>query len=403
MPVRVVRIIARLNVGGPARHATTLDAALRNHDMTTLLVHGSVDPAEGSLEDLVPSLGLRAHRIPELGRAVRPWSDLVAWWRLTALIFREQPDVVHTHTAKAGTLGRLAALAYNLTRPRARQAVVVHTFHGHVLSGYFGPAGDLAVRLVERTLARVTDRIVTISARQKHDICERFGVARPDQVDVIELGLDLDDLLVLGADGRLREALGLTDEAVVFTYAGRLVPIKDLPTLIRAFAVVATRVPQAHLVIAGDGGLRQPLEALAASLGLTNRVTFTGWRRDLDVLYAGTDVGVLSSINEGTPVALIEAMAAGRPVVATAVGGVEDIVAHERTGLVVSPGNVAALADAMERLALDPARRKRMGAAARAETGRRFSHVRLADDINRSYRRALEVRRGPLPKAGASE
>ncbi|MGE0703953.1 MAG: glycosyltransferase family 4 protein [Vicinamibacterales bacterium] len=394
-PVRVVRMIARLNVGGPARHATTLDAGLRAHDIETLLVHGSVDSSEGSLEDLVPALGLRALKIPELGRRIAPWSDARALWRLATLIFRERPDVVHTHTAKAGTLGRLAAYAYNVTRPRNRRCVVIHTFHGHVLKGYFGPVGDAAVRLAERTLGRMTDRVVAISLSQRRDICDVYRVAPPGRTVVVELGLDLEQLLTLAPDTRLRRELGIDGGEIVFGYVGRLVPIKNLDLLLDAFSLLVSRVPNARLVVAGDGQSRAALEQRAQALGTGGRVAFLGWRRDLDAIYAGIDVGVLSSLNEGTPVALIETMAARHPVVATAVGGVEDVVSHDRNGLVVAL-DATAMADAMERLARDSELRGRMGEAGRRDVAARYGHARLALEISRLYREALAEKREGL-------
>lgn len=393
-PIKVVRVIARLNVGGPAQHVTWLDDGLRRRGFDPVLVYGPVGPAEASLEDRVESLHLRARRIPELGRRIRPWSDLRALSHLTRLVFRERPDVVHTHTAKGGALGRLAALAYNLTRRRKRRCVVFHTFHGHVLHGYFGPLGTTAVRAVERALARITDRVVTISTRQQDDISGRYRIAPPHKTLVIELGLDLDALLRLDGDGRSTQP-GPEKDSVVFGYVGRFARIKDLPTLLEAFALAASRSPRARLVLVGDGEERADLEQLAATLGIAGRVRFTGWQRDLAAVHGGIDVSVLSSLNEGTPVAIIEAMAAARPVIATDVGGVRDVVVHGQTGLVVPPGDVPALAAAMEHLASDSALRAAFGRAGRETVRARFSRERLETEIAQRYREALAVRRGP--------
>lgn len=394
-PVKVLRVIARLNVGGPALHVTLLDDGLRRRGFDPLLVYGSIKASEGSLEDLVGRLGLRAHKIPELGPRLRPWSDLRALWRLTRLVFREQPDVLHTHTAKGGTLGRLAALVYNATRRRGRRCAVFHTFHGHVFHGYFGRGGATAARIVERGMARITDRVVTVSARQKRDISQRYRIAPPGKTDVIELGLDLEALLHLERDDRLRAAFGFETGDVVFGYVGRFAPVKDLPTLITAFGLVASRLPRARLLLVGDGELRPALERLAATLGVGDSVRFTGWRRDLAAVHGSIDVSVLSSLNEGTPVALIEAMAAARPVIATDVGGVRDIVTHGETGLVVPSGDTPALAAAMERLAGDAAGRAALGRAAREAVRTRFSRERLETEISRSYRRVLAEKRRP--------
>ena len=236
---------------------------------------------------------------------------------VTRLVFSEAPDVVHTHTAKAGTVGRLAACLFNITRRRSRRCFVVHTYHGHVFEGYFGTAASRAIRTVERCLASITHRIVTISPAQRHDIVERFRVAPAGRTTTIPLGLALEPLLVLqpGAPD-LRERLGLGTGEVVVGFLGRMVPIKDLPTLIHAFAMALERMPNMRLLLAGDGPERPVLTQLAERLGIEGRVVFPGWVDDLPRFYATLDVCALSSINEGTPVAIIEAMAAARPVAA---------------------------------------------------------------------------------------
>jgi glycosyltransferase involved in cell wall biosynthesis len=325
MPMRVLQVITRLNVGGPARHAIQLGQGLHARGFESMLVHGVIDDTEGSLEDLLVGSDIAATKLPDLGRPVRPWHDLRALLQLNRIIFREHPDIVHTHTAKAGMLGRLAACVYNMTRRRADRCAVIHTFHGHVFSGYFGPMGSHAVRLVERGLALLTDRIVTVSHRQQRDISERYRIAPQNRVDVLELGTDL-RLLRLSTNTSLRVALEFQPHHVVFGYAGRFVPIKNLSMLIRAFAVVAQRSDDARLMLVGDGELRGEIETLVEELGLGGRVRFAGWQHDVTAIYGALDVAVLASNNEGTPLMLIEAMAAGRPVIATAVGGVADIV-----------------------------------------------------------------------------
>jgi glycosyltransferase involved in cell wall biosynthesis len=395
-PLKVLRIIARLNAGGPARHVTLLDRGLRDRGYRTLLAHGEVGPGEASLEHLARESGLPTVRIAELGARISAWSDLRAFAAILRVVFREQPDVIHTHTAKAGALGRLAAAAYNLRRPRARRALVVHTFHGHVLSGYFGRLASAAVRLAERALALLTDCIVTISPAQRADIVERFRIAPPSRVVVVPLGLDLQPLAAEPLPSTLRGVLAIHAGAVVFGYLGRFVPIKDLETLIDAFAIVAAAVPDAWLVLAGDGPLRPFLEQRAAQLTVAERVRFLGWTEALAEFYGAIDVCVLSSLNEGTPVALIEAMAAGKAVAATAVGGVPDVVDADRTGVLVRPHDAAALAAAMIRLARDGSLRERLGAAARASSLSRFSQDRLVDDVDRLYRERLVVKHRPL-------
>ena len=394
-PLRVVRVIARLNVGGPARHVAILDAGLRDRGYSTLLLHGRPDQDEGSLAGLAEERELPAVVVATLGRPVRPWRDLRAFCTIARVIFTTRPDVVHTHTAKAGVLGRLAALLYNATRRRSQRCLVVHTYHGTVFHGYFGGVASSAVRIVERLIALGTDRIAVLSERQRREIVAGVRVAPAAKVTIVPLGLDLDPLLRIdGATPTLREALGLADNAVVLGFVGRLVAIKDPATLLRAFACVSARVPRAVLLFAGDGPLRPALHALAASLKMTSVVKFLGWRHDLRSLYATLDIVVLSSRNEGTPVSVIEGMAAGRAVVATDVGGVGDLIDHRTTGMLVPAGRPDALAAAIERLTGDAPARRRMGGAARRAVAARFSAARLIDDVDRCYRACVAAKRG---------
>jgi glycosyltransferase involved in cell wall biosynthesis len=357
-------------------------------------VHGSIDRGEASLEHLAQASGLRTLKISELGRSISPLSDVRAFLQLVRTIFREAPDVVHTHTAKAGTLGRLAALAFNATRSKGRRCVLVHTFHGHVLSGYFGRTGSLLARCAERTLAAGTDRIVAISPRQRQDLVNRFRVAPDARTAVVPLGLDLRPLLDQDAAApNLRRELQIPDADVVVGYVGRFVPIKNIALLVHAFAAASQRQKNMWLLLAGDGPLRPDVESLAVQCGVHDRVRFLGWTENLGALYATLDICALSSLNEGTPVAIIEAMAAARAVVATSVGGVADVVEDGRTGLLVRSGDSDGFAAALHRLAENPAERLALGAAARREVARRFSSERLVDDIDRLYHEALTEKR----------
>jgi glycosyltransferase involved in cell wall biosynthesis len=319
--------------------------------------------------------------------------DLVTWWRLLSIMREFEPDVVHTHTAKAGTLGRLAALLYNTTRPRSRRAVVIHTFHGHVLSGYFGVVGSQLARLIEKALAHTADVLLTLSDRQKHDIVHRFRVAPDAKVRVVPPAIDVEPLLTARpTSAATRVARGLPSDAFVIGYVGRFAPVKDLATLVRAFARVVDRLPQARLFLAGDGETREALERLTRSLGVGDRVVFAGWLDTLPQVYEACDVVALSSINEGTPLAIIEAMAAGRPVVSTAVGGVPDIVQHGVTGLLVESGDSPALAAALIQLGEDTWTRLNMGAAGRERAQSNFQPGSAATQLMRIYVDALAAK-----------
>jgi glycosyltransferase involved in cell wall biosynthesis len=290
----------------------------------------------------------------------------------------------------------VAAGVFNATRSRSRRCLVVHTFHGHVLTGYFGPATNVAIRLVERTLARITDRVVTISPAQRDDIVTRFRIAAAARTVVVPLGLDLDRLARLDPSSpNLRRQFGIPEQALVIGYVGRFVAIKDLATLVGAFARVAAERPDAVLLLVGDGPVRPEIEALVAALSLQRQVQLPGWIDNLAPLYATIDICALSSLNEGTPVALIEAMAAGRAVVATRVGGVADVVEAGCTGLLVPPRSPEILGDALLRLAGDPEKRLQIGRAGREAVVGRFSPERLVDDIEKLYTSALAHRRTP--------
>jgi len=393
--IKVLRVIARLNVGGPARHVITLSEGLASRGYDTLLAYGSVSDDEASLERLVSDRGIRAVNVGGLGRAIKPWDDARAWGALVRLMFREQPDVIHTHTAKAGILGRSAAFVFNASRRRQHRAVVVHTFHGHVLDGYFSPIGNVLVRAAERIASTVTDRIVAISPSQRDELVSRFRVAPAARTAVVPLGLEL-SVLAERAEGNpgLRQELGIGQRDPVIGYVGRFVPIKDLPTLIEAMSRVLREEPTAWLVMAGDGVDRSAIEAQARRLGVHDRMRLLGWRDDLAAVYGTIDICALSSRNEGTPVALIEAMAASRAVVATRVGGVPDVISPEQTGLLVPAGDPAAMATAILRLIRSPDLRRSLAKAAATDVLARYSDRRLLDDIDRLYRRALAEKRG---------
>jgi glycosyltransferase involved in cell wall biosynthesis len=393
--LKTLRVIARLNVGGPARHVILLDRGLSARGHETLLIHGAVDSGEASLEHLARESSVRTEKIPQLGRRISVLGDLRAFARLTSDIFRTSPDVVHTHTAKAGTLGRLAALLFNATRRRDRRCLVVHTFHGHVLHGYFHPLVNVLIRLTERTLALTTDRIVTISPRQKAEIAGRFRIAPESKTVVIPLGLDLDGLLEMPATApSYRRELSISPGDVVVGFVGRMVPVKDIPTLVRAFAIACAQSRNLWLLLAGGGFLRSALDAEVRRAGVSDRVHFVGWTEDLARIYSTIDILALSSLNEGTPVAVIEAMAAGKPVAATAVGGVPDVVSAGTTGLLVPPRDAEALAGALLQLANAPAMRERLGHAGRQWVRERYSHRRLVEDVERLYVTGLDVKRG---------
>ena len=381
--VRVLRIIARLNIGGPAIHATLLTERLDPARYDSLLVAGAEEAAEGNYLALHGKLlDDRVISLPALGRELRGAQDLRVLWQLVRLMRRVRPDIVHTHTAKAGALGRLAAWM-------TRAPVVVHTYHGHVFQGYFSRSRTRVFLAIERALARVTDRIITVSDAVRSDLL-RLRIGSADRLVVVPLGLDLDRFARAESKaGELRAELGLDATTPLVGIVARLVPIKAHDTFLEAAASVVKELPRVRFIVVGDGERRAELEALARRLDLAHAVRFLGWRGDLDRVYADLDLVALSSLNEGSPVALIEAMAAGRAVVATAVGGVPDLVRDGEHGLLVAAGDAADLARQILLLLRDPARRREMGARGRRRVLGAFGADRLLADIDRLYQQLL--------------
>ncbi len=380
-----MRIIARLNIGGPAIHTILLTAGLNNERFESMLVTGVEGKYEGNMLDLAAAKGVKPIIIPQLRRNIDPIGGFIALFKLYRLMRREKPHIVHTHTATAGLLGRLAARL-------AGAPVILHTFHGHVLRGYFGPLRSKALVWMERFLARLSDRIVTVSEGQRRELA-RYGIAPLEKIAVVHLGFELEDLLACESyRGELRRELGLADDGYRYKLIGivaRLVPIKNHLLFLQVAKLVAEAVPQARFLVVGDGELRGELKAYARDLGLDERVLFTGWRRDLARLYADLDVVALTSINEGTPVSLIEAMAAGVPVAATAVGGVPDVVVDGETGYLVKAGDVEGMAEAVIDLLRNPEKAREMGQEGREAAYPKFAVQTLIANVEGLYAELL--------------
>ncbi len=378
---KVFRIIGRLNVGGPAIHTVLLTDLLDAGRFQTRLITGVEGPTEGSMRYLAEERGVETTLIPEMSREISWRDDVVALVKLIALMRRERPDIIHTHTAKAGTLGRLAAL---IALPGRRKRVV-HTFHGHVFHSYFSPRKTRFFIHIERMLARRTHRLIAVSERTKQELVA-YKIAPEDKIDVIPLGLDLEPFAQCAQHrGELRRELGLSPDCLLVGLVARLVPVKDVATFLQSASCVASSAPNACFLIVGDGELREELEMQARALGLGAQVRFLGYRKDLARIYADLDIVALSSRNEGLPVSLIEAMASGCIVVSTAVGGVPDLIVEGETGFLAPPQNPGALTEAIERALSQTERWPAMQSRARASALGRFDISRLVADIERLY------------------
>lgn len=375
-PAKIVRVIGRLNVGGPAIQAINLSAKLDNSYSTTLVV-GAVGENEGSFEWLAAEQEVALTRMPSLGREISPLKDTRTLVELVRLLRRLRPVIVHTHTAKAGFVGRMAAWL-------ARVPVTVHTFHGHVFHSYFGSSKSRLFVAIERFLARRTTRIIAISERQKDELLQ-YGVGKPDQVDIVPLGFDLEPFSRSTGREAVRAQLGLPEDCPVVGIVARLTAVKNIRFFLEVASAIRAGHPSVRFLVVGDGELREELNEEARGLGLAQVVHFTGWKKDVAPIYQAMDVVVLTSDNEGTPVSLIEAMASARPVVATDVGGVRDVVQSEATGFVVPKGDLSGFAGAVSFLLEDDELRTRLGARGREEALSRFGLDRLVSDIEALY------------------
>ena len=372
--------------------AILMTEAMREKGWQTLLVTGEISPGEGSMEEVARERGLRPIKIETLSRQLSPARDLRSLWRLIRLFRRERPLIVHTHTAKAGTVGRLAAMA-------AGVPVRVHTFHGHVFDGYFSRRRTRIFLAIERFLARHTDAVIAVSPSQRNELVETYRIASPERVVTIPLGFDLGPFLrVETPEGSLRAAAGCSPEQPLVGWIGRLTAIKAPLLYLESASRLLTRLPATRFVMVGDGEMRGACEAQIRRAGVNDKICLPGWKQDLASVYADLDLLVLTSINEGTPLTLLEAMASARPFIAPDVGGVRDLMAGSTraldgrrwqlfdNGILVprsrEPGQIA---DAVEYLLRRPELARRMGSAGREFVCTRYSFQRLAADLETLY------------------
>ena len=407
--MKIIRIIARLNVGGPARHVVWLSKALDDDEFQTALLTGTVPDGEEDMSWFARENGVAPVFIEEMSRELSP-KDVASLWKIYREIRRRKPDVIHTHTAKAGTVGRVAGFLYRWLTPRTligkpRCVRLVHTYHGHVFHSYYGAAKTGVFLFIEKTLARIaTDKIVVISRRQFEEIHERFGVGRREQFEIVPLGIDLAPF----ADSEskrhiLRAEIGAGDDEILVGLVGRLTEIKNIPLFLQVAKLYKERYkadsPRIRFVVVGEGHLRADLEREAAALGVEDRVLFLGNRTDTDVFFAGLDVVALTSLNEGTPLSLIEAMANGRAVISTEVGGVADLlgtVVDEREnfticerGVRVGSNDAEAFYNGLTYLAENKQARDASGASGRDFATMNYSKERLVADIQKLYERLI--------------
>ena len=370
--VKVMQIIARMNVGGPAVIVAELMRGLDKSAFEQILVTGFCDENEADYLDTVAK-DIKATRIAGLGRSVSLIADLKAFFGLVSLIRKYKPDVIHTHTAKAGVLGRLASLL------AGRGAVRVHTFHGHLLHGYFNGFTTKIVILIEKILAARTSVLIAIGSKVRDDLIAA-GIGSEDKYRVFFPGLPTPKLFAKAAT---QSALGISSQTLYITFVGRLTQIKRPDRLLDVAKECKERGLDVRFLVAGEGELFE--SSKERSLKEQLNITFFGWRSDIDQIFAASDIAILTSDNEGIPLTLIQAAQASLPIVATNVGSISDIVINESTGY-LTPTNPADMADAIEKLVRDPQLRKMMGEAGKARAGQYFSLDRMLKDHSDLYR-----------------
>ncbi len=381
--IKVAQVITRLDRGGSPDIYRILASHLDPNVYEVTLITGPTRHPAEKVQRFLKGFKGRVILIPSLRRDINPILDTAAFLKLLSLCMRQRFDIVHTHTAKAGALGRLAARL-------SGTPVIVHTPHGHNFYGYFGPQASAVVIYIERMLTRLTDRIIALTELEKKDNIA-FNVAADSKIDVIRQGLELGAYAPdAGRAADLKKALGIAAGENVVGMVGRLEPVKGSRYFIEAAAIVVKAVPQTKFIVVGEGGLRAELEKRTRELGIDSHVVFTGWREDVPALLSVMDLLVMPSRNEAVGMALIEAQARGIPVVATNVGGIPEVVENGRTGLLVGPDDAAALAGAITQLISDPARRLAMGAEARAWVAGKFDADTMAARISDLYMELLK-------------
>jgi len=404
--IRVVRVIDRLNIGGPAKHVVWLTGGLSEDDFETTLITGIVPRGEGDMSYFAREREVEPIVISEMSRELSP-RDILVIAKLLRQFLKLKPQIIHTHKAKAGAAARVAGTIYKWLTPsalllRPRHCRIVHTYHGHVFHSYYGRLKTRLFILIERVLARTcTDRIIVISEQQRLEICESFRIGRREQYRVVPLGIDFGEMTE--DRGALRSEYGVSDDEVAIGIVGRLCEVKNHAMLLESAARLMDGCngsgPQTRVVIVGDGHLRADIEKQAGDLGIADRTVFTGFREDAASLYAGLDIAALTSLNEGTPLTLIEAMCCGRAVAATEVGGVVDVMGSRKGttegftiwdhGVTAPSRDVEAFARALRFLVERPDLRREMGERGRAFVRARLSRDRLVGDIETLYRELI--------------
>jgi glycosyltransferase involved in cell wall biosynthesis len=376
--IKILQVQSRICIGGPAIHTEVLCKYINPDRFESILVGGALEKGEQSRIEVLKQQGIRVELMQKMGRKLSVFNDLYSLYRLYRFIRKERPQIVNTHTAKAGAVGRIAAWL-------ARVPVIIHTFHGHVFYGYFNKWKTLFYRLPERFLARISTQIIVISPSQYEDIVFKFKIAPAHKVTLMSLGIELERFLKIKKDDVLKKELNLKPHSYLLTIIGRMVPVKNHVMSLQVLKkLIAEKLP-VHLCMVGHGELFDEIQQKTKELNLQEYVHFAGWSLDIEKIYAGVDALLLTSLNEGTPITLIEAMAAGVPVVATAVGGVSDVVTDGESGYLCKVNNVDEMVLKTKNVLFDPDHTHQLIENAKMNVRKQFSYQRLITDIEEFY------------------
>ena len=390
---KILRIHNRLITGGPSLNALYLTKYLSSQ-FETLLVVGEKEDHEQNAYFLAEQMGIKPVLIPDMGRSINPLNDYKAYKKVQKIIRDFKPDIVHTHAAKPGAVGRLAASSLNIP-------AIVHTYHGHVFHSYFGKLKTELIINTERFLARKSHALIAISDKQKSELAEEFHIADKAKFKVIPLGFELKKFSEDQDEKRkkFRKEFNLGDEEIAIGIIGRLVPIKNHNLFLEGINYVLNATSKkVKAFIIGDGETRQALESRAKQLSIpfshdhdpNASLIFTSWRNDIDVINAGLDIITLTSLNEGTPVSLIEAQAANKPIVSTRVGGISDIVLENETALLSDTNDVVSFQKNLLRLVESDELRNGFKQKGADHVQQKFSVERLASDMSNLYYELLD-------------
>lgn len=381
--IKILRIIARLNVGGPAIHTSILSEQLNNDKFNTLLVAGKVPENEGDMSYIAEERGVKVRYLNTLQRELSPINDLKSILEIDKIIREYQPDIIHTHTAKAGFVGRAAVVLNNFLRRKKIKAV--HTFHGHVFDGYFSPIKTKIFLFIERFLGHFTDVIITITNKQQKEILS-LGIGTPPKHHMIPLGLDLNKFFQNSEKNFLHKKYNIEKDIKLVGIVARFTQIKNLKLFIDTAKIILNNRNDVHFFMVGDGEDRDMLENYSSQLNLEKNITFTGFLKDLPSIYSSLDLVLLTSNNEGSPVSIIEAMTNGKSVVSTAVGGVPDLFTDFGKEFLVDKNDANAMAKASLKLLNNDNLNSRFIQEHQDPTYKKYNYSRLVNDLTKTYK-----------------